>query len=219
VDYTESGMTLSWEPSSNAHTAPAAPDDPALLPAKPLLAPPSPTGYHVSEVPKTAATSADPYALALPTTLTAKPLGATTFALPGAVRYGEERCFVVRAVDMVAGMVTVGRASQPQCVTPVDTFPPAAPKQLAAIAGVGVINLIWEPNTEPDLAGYIVLRGTAPGGTLQALTPTPIRETTYRDQTATPGVLYVYAVVAVDNASPQNVSGQSNRVEDSSRTP
>jgi hypothetical protein len=64
-----------------------------------------------------------------------------------------------------------------------------------------------------------VLRGTAPGGTLQALTPAPIRETTYRDQTATPGVRYVYAVVAVDNATPQNVSGQSNRVEDSSRTP
>jgi hypothetical protein len=219
LDYTESGMTLTWEPSSNAHAAPAAPIDPTLLPAKPLLPAPSPTGYHVSEVPKTAAASADPYGLALPTTLTTQPLGTTTFAIPGAVRYGEERCFTVRAVDVVTGTPTVGRASAPACVTPVDTFPPAPPKQLAAIAGVGVINLIWEPNSEADLAGYIVLRGTAPGGTLQALTPTPIRETTYRDQTATPGVLYVYAVVAVDNASPQNVSGQSNRVEDSSRTP
>jgi predicted small lipoprotein YifL len=219
LEYTESGMTLAWEPSSNARTAPAAQDDPTLLPAKPLLPPPSPTGYHVSEAPRSAAAPPDPYALALPTTLTTQPLSTTTFAVPGAVRYGEERCFVVRAVDVVTGTMTVGRPSQPACVTPVDTFPPAAPKQLAAIAGVGVVNLIWEPNTEPDLAGYIVLRGTAPGGTLQALTPTPIRETTYRDLTATPGVLYVYAVVAVDNASPQNVSGQSNRVEDSSRTP
>ncbi len=219
LEYTESGMTLAWEPSSNAHAAPATPDDPTLLPAKPLLPPPSPTGYHVSEVPKAVAASPDPYALTLPTTVNTQPLATTTFSIPGAVRYGEERCFVVRAVDVVTGVLTVGRASQPTCVTPVDTFPPAAPTQLAAIAGVGVINLIWEPNSEADLAGYIVLRGAAPGGTLQALTATPIRETTYRDQTATPGVRYVYAVVAVDNASPQNVSGQSNRVEDSSRTP
>jgi fibronectin type 3 domain-containing protein len=84
---------------------------------------------------------------------------------------------------------------------------------------VNVINLIWEPNSEPDLAGYIVLRGTAPGDMLQAITPTPIRETTYRDQSVRPGERYVYAVVAVDNANPQNVSGQSNRVEESSRAP
>jgi predicted small lipoprotein YifL len=219
LEYTENSMTLAWQPSANAHAAPAAPDDPTLLPAKPLLPAPSPTGYHVIEAPKDSGAAADPFAIALPTALTTQPLGTTTFTIPGAVRYGEERCFVVRAVDVLGGTVTVGRASQPACVTPVDTFPPAAPRQLAAIAGVGVINLIWEPNTEPDLAGYIVLRGTAPGETLQALTPSPIRETTYRDQTATPGVRYVYAVVAVDSASPQNVSGQSNRVEDSSRTP
>ena len=54
---------------------------------------------------------------------------------------------------------------------------------------------------------------------LQAITPTPIRETTYRDQSVRPGERYVYAVVAVDNANPQNVSGQSNRVEESSRAP
>jgi len=219
LEYTESSMTLAWQPSSNAYAAPAAPEDPTLLPAKPLLPMPSPTGYHVSEVPKDGGSSPDPFALTLPSTLTTEPLGTTTFTIPGAVRYGEERCFVVRAVDVVSGTLTIGRASQPACVTPADTFPPAAPRQLAAIAGVGVINLIWEPNAEPDLAGYIVLRGTAPGETLQALTPSPIRETTYRDQTATPGVRYVYAVVAVDSASPQNVSGQSNRVEDSSRTP
>ena len=66
----------------------------------------------------------------------------------------------MRPVDTVIGTVYMGRASAPACVTPADTFPPAPPKQLAAIAGAGVINLIWEPNSEADLAGYIVLRGT-----------------------------------------------------------
>jgi hypothetical protein len=79
------------------------------------------------------------------------------------------------------------------------------------------VNLIWEPNGEADLAGYLVLRGSAPDGTLQRLTPSPIAEATYRDQTATPGVRYVYAVVAVDRGSPPNVSELSNRVEESSR--
>ena len=31
------------------------------------------------------------------------------------------------------------------------------------------------------------------------------------------GKRYVYAVVALDNATPQNVSGESNRVEETAR--
>jgi len=218
VDYTETGMTLAWSAPANARPAPAEPE-PGLLPSKPLIAPPAPTGYHVFEVPKAGGPEPDPYALALPTPLTPQPLAVTELAVAGPARYGEERCFAVRATDMVAGALVLGPQSEPACVTPVDTFPPAAPKQLAAIAGVGVINLIWEPNAETDLAGYIVLRGLAPGDTLQAITPSPMRETTYRDEAVTPGVRYTYAVVAVDTATPQNVSDQSNRVEEASRTP
>ena len=62
-------------------------------------------------------------------------------------------------------------------------FPPAAPKGLAAVATPAPCNLIWDANTETDLAGYIVLRGEAPGDTLQPLTPAPIRETIYKDTT------------------------------------
>lgn len=80
-----------------------------------------------------------------------------------------------------------------------------------------MISLIWDANTEPDLAGYIVLRGEAPGDTLQPLTPKPIRETTFRDTTVKPGVRYVYAIVAVDNATPPNRSVPSVRVEETAR--
>lgn len=219
IEYTESSITLKWAPSANAHVTAAAVEDPTLLPARPIVPPPAPTGYHVFTAGRDAVPLADPFSLTLPSALTPQPLATTEYTIPGAVQFGQERCFVVRAADMVGGVLTIGDASEPACVTPVDTFPPAPPTQLAAIAGAGVINLIWEANTEADLAGYIVLRGIAPGDTLQALTPAPIRETTYRDLSVTPGVRYTYAVVAVDNASPQNVSGQSNRVEESSRTP
>jgi fibronectin type 3 domain-containing protein len=117
----------------------------------------------------------------------------------------------------VFGAVVQGPASPITCVTPRDTFAPAAPKQLAAIGSAGIINLIWEPNSEPDLAGYIVLRGDAPGDKLQALTPAPISATNYRDTDVKPGVRYVYAVVAVDKAEPPNVSVQSNRAEETAR--
>jgi predicted small lipoprotein YifL len=144
------------------------------------------------------------------------PLSAATFVRPG-VTFGTEECFVVRTA-VSAGNATLESASTPaKCITPADTFAPAAPTGLSAVGVAGAVNLIWEANKEPDLAGYIVLRGEAPGDTLQAITTTPIRETTYQDATAKPGVRYVYAVVAVDRATPPNTSSQSNRVEESAR--
>jgi len=96
--------------------------------------------------------------------------------------------------------------------------PPAAPKNLAAVASEGAINLIWEANTEGDLAGYMVLRAPAvEGGKLVPITPAPIKETTFRDTKVRAGVRYAYVVVAVDTATPQNVSAQSNRVEETAR--
>ena len=219
LDYTEKGMTLKWTPSPEAHVPPPPPEDKTALATKPLTPPAPATAYHVFEAPRNQAPLRDAYQLRMPTPLSQSPVAAAEFGIPGAIEYGVERCFVVRSVDTIGGSMTTGQPSEPGCVTPKDTFPPAPPQRLAAIAGVDVINLIWEPNSEPDLAGYIVLRGTAPGDTLQAITPTPIRETTYRDQSVRAGERYVYAVVAVDNANPQNVSGQSNRVEESSRAP
>jgi len=83
------------------------------------------------------------------------------------------------------------------------------------VSSAGVVNLIWDANTEPDLAGYVVLRGDAPGDTLQPLTREPIKETRYSDRTAKPGVRYTYAVVAVDTAG--NRSTVSNKVEEAAR--
>ena len=137
---------------------------------------------------------------------------ADTFDVP-LEAFGARRCFAVRAVDTEHGRTVEGPLSPPVCETPRDTFPPAAPVGLAAVAGPDGVSLIWDANREPDLAGYLVLRGDAGGGALQALTASPIRETTYRDTNVRPGVRYVYAVVAVDKATPPNVSEQSARVE------
>ena len=150
----------------------------------------------------------------MPAPLTPQPLAATEHEIKG-VTFGIERCYEVRAVDQIAGVAVIGPPSPRTCETPQDTFPPAAPRNLAVIAGTGVINLIWDANTDADLAGYLVLRGNAPGDTLQPITKEPVAAATYRDETVKPGARYVYAVVAVDKAG--NRSPESNRMEETAR--
>ena len=207
---------------------PGQPSQRAVLPMLDLPAPPSDVRATFSEqavtlswlapvAPLEAAVSTfNVYAGDGAAPLNPSPLSAATFERKG-VTFGTEECFTVRTA-ITAGNATVESApSPPICVTPTDTFPPAAPAGLSAVGVAGGINLIWEANRDTDLAGYLVLRGEAPGDTLQAITTSPIRETTYRDETAKPGVRYVYAVVAVDRATPPNTSAQSNRVEESAR--
>ena len=150
-----------------------------------------------------------------------QPLNATPLTTPAYEHpnpgFGQERCYRVRGVTTLDGVSVEGDASKPHCVTPEDRFPPAAPQGLAGVPTPGQISLIWNANAEKDLAGYLILRGDAPDGELNAITPAPIRETSYRDTTVKPGMRYIYAIVAVDTATPPNVSAQSARVEETAR--
>lgn len=193
--YDATSVTISWNPPlTSSDEAPG-------------------VSYNVYPAPSAAANGAP---AVVPAPLNDTPLTVTTFAHAGA-EAGKEQCFVVRSVATVETAAIESAPSEPICVTPKDTFPPAAPKGLAAVSGTGAINLIWDANTDPDLGGYLVLRAEAPGDTLQPLTPQPIRETRYRDTTVTAGVRYVYAVVAVDRAAPPNRSAPSNKVEETAR--
>jgi hypothetical protein len=130
--------------------------------------------------------------------------------------WGATRCYGVRSVETVGPerLAVESEATPPACVTLADTFPPAAPKGLQAVASEGVINLIWDANTEADLDGYILLRGGATGGDLSPITPAPIHETAFQDRVPA-GVRYVYALEAVDKAG--NASQPSERVEETAR--
>lgn len=151
----------------------------------------------------------------IPAKLTVTPVAALEYKLR--VVFGARACFVVRIVRGVPPVFFEGAPSAPVCETPVDTFPPPAPAGLIAFASEGSISLTWDSVTATDLAGYIVLRGEGTGETLQPLTKTPITGTSFADTTTRPGVRYIYAVVAVDNATPANRSKESNRVEETGR--
>lgn len=151
-----------------------------------------------------------------PAPLNAEALALATFSEP--VEFGGERCYHVRTVRVDGPTVVESEASMSACVTPVDIFPPAPPTLPAAVAADGAITLIWEANSEPDVAGYLVLRGEAGDDTLRPLTPLPIVGTNFRDVSVAAGTRYVYAVVAVDNRSPVgNASMPSERVEETAR--
>ena len=234
VTSTASELTISWPPSPDARTstfllppsvkptagANATPSNttprvPPVLAVKSLGFNSQATTYHVFDVtPPATPVEPDPYAIAQPAPITPAPVPGTELVIKG-VTFGAERCFEVRPVDQLFGATVIGPASPRTCVTPKDTYAPVATKSLAAVAGAGVINLIWDANTETDLSGYIVLRGEAPGDTLQPITKAPVIEPSYRDESVRPGTRYVYVVVAVDRAG--NSSAQSNRAEETAR--
>jgi hypothetical protein len=194
----------------------------------PLVAPPPPPAAPTATVTEKAialawtapAAEAPPaynvYKAGADAPLNGQPLAAAQYERP-ITAFGTEECFVVRSVLQVASAAVESAPSDPVCVTPRDTFPPAAPKGLSVVAGPGTINLSWDANSEPDLAGYLVLRGEAPGETLQPLMAAPIAGTSFEDKTVKAGVRYVYAIVAVDKAAPANASAQSARVEETAR--
>jgi hypothetical protein len=222
----ETSMTLRWTPAPDARGV-SPPPEAGVLPSRPIEPGVPPTTYDVYEVPRnwtpdtpttpsvpSAATpDAEPLPV-VPTALTPAPIGGLEFTQSG-IALGVERCFVVRPVDIINGIHVRGPASPVVCADFADTFPPPPPSALVAVAIPGMISLIWEPATAPDLAGYLVLRGEAPDATLTPLTTEPVTTTTHRDDTVKPGTRYVYAVVAVDKAG--NRSVESNRFEETAR--
>ena len=196
--FEESKVAITWQPPASASD-----EVPGVL-------------YNVYAVPSPGSAPVDGAPNGPPVPLNPAPFDGLAFVSLGATP-GKEKCFVVRSVAMVGVTAIESEPSEPICVTPRDIFPPAAPANLQAVGSTGVISLIWEANTEPDVAGYQVLRGEGPGDTLQPLTPEPIRETRYQDRTAKSGVTYRYAIVAVDRATPPNKSAPSNRVQETAR--
>ena len=184
---------------------------PPILPSRPIIEWPSASRYDLYEI-----VEVQDGSTAMPSPLNTMPLTTPAYA-DRRVELGIERCYAVSTLDVVGGLDVRSRLSAETCVTLVDIFPPVAPEGLRAVGSDGAVGLIWQPNDEEDLAGYLVLRGLPPGETLQPLTPEPVSENTYRDTTAEPGVRYVYAVRAVDTVTPPNVSPFSNQVENAAR--
>jgi hypothetical protein len=190
ITYNESAVTVSWSPVILSGMV-QEPDVAGLLVSKPVGIVLPTVAYHVYDM-----SSAEPAASG--NRLTKTPLRETRFEDPR-MAWGERRCYTVRAVELIDSLGIEGEAAPPECTTLADTFPPAPPKGLQAVAHEGSISLIWDPSNEKDLAGYLVFRGSAPGTPSQQITPEPVEHAMFNDEVAR-GVRYAYAVKAVDKA-------------------
>jgi hypothetical protein len=94
--------------------------------------------------------------------------------------------------------------SAPVHLEALDVFPPAVPIGLAAVAITGenggepAIDLSWQPDTEADLAGYIVYRRVGDGNWERISPAQPVVGPAFRDAHVQAGHSYIYAVSAID---------------------
>lgn len=92
-----------------------------------------------------------------------------------------------------------------------DVTPPAAPTNLASIAGDGTVSLDWGDNGEGDLAGYRVYRSTTSGGSYSEITASLLGSSAYVDNGVTNGTTYYYVVTAEDNSGNESAnSGETS---------
>jgi len=133
---------------------------------------------------------------------------------PG-IDYGKPYSYLVQALvdagNKKMAESEISEACQQCPFVPVDRFPPAVPSGLRADRTVNSVTLVWESDTEPDLAGYRVYRseGNGPWQKLADVNVVP----SYSDTTVEHGKTYHYAVSAFDKAATVNESDRSAPVE------
>ena len=103
-----------------------------------------------------------------------------------------------------------GEDSPAQRVFANDVYAPAVPSGLQAVfSGAGqpaFVDLLWAPDTDPDLAGYNVFRHEE-GGHPEKINATLVKAPAFRDEPVVQGKTYWYSVSAVDMRG--NESGRS----------
>ena len=211
VSYGEAAIQVSWTAPDTARLPVQAEASGDTLASTPIIEGPEPSKYEVYDV--STLTGID---LNMPDPINANPLEGTVLT-DTRVTFGATRCYAVRVLNEVDGFQIRSAESPATCVVLTDTFAPAAPAGLIAVADQGVINLVWDANTEEDLAGYLVLRGRASDATRERLTPELILKATYRDTAVEPDKRYRYEVLAVDTARPPNISLPSDSVVEATR--
>jgi hypothetical protein len=101
------------------------------------------------------------------------------------------------------------KTTSPVLGTP-DTVPPATPSFRLARSDYGVATVIWQRNTEADLAGYYVYEYDPDPANIQSyqrLNTQALTGSGYRVEGLTPGATYYFRMTAVDESG--NESGYS----------
>jgi len=128
-----------------------------------------------------------------PTPLSLGPVNESTY-LDKDAQFNQSYTYRVRSTGSLM--------SAPVEITPKDTFPPAAPTGLSAIAGAASIQLSWNPVEDPGLAGYQVYRAEGDGSFVRV--GGRLSAPSFNDREVRPGVSYRYQVTALDSGGAES---------------
>lgn len=152
-------------------------------------------------------------------------------AIDKTIRFGETYEYRAQRVARVTvdgqGVELAGPLSDPIRVEAIDTFPPAVPTGLAAVATAAdsatgaspspSIDLSWQPVADADLAGYAVYRREGDGAWSRISPPQPVVGPGFHDPQVQPGHTYRYAVTAIDQLGHE--SARSEETEETVPNP
>ncbi len=139
--------------------------------------------------------------------------------------FGSTYIYVVRSVTDQQGQPVESADSAPLLSTPKDVFPPGAPQRLVAVfiqateGSPAHVDLSWDINAEPDLAGYWVYRSEQPDTPGQRVNTELLLTPTFRDMTAVQGKRYTYRVTAADRSGNESSLSTPVSVEVSQQVP
>lgn len=104
-------------------------------------------------------------------------------------------------VPVAALILIAGCNDDDSVLIPTDGTPPAAPRGLVSTTGQGEVFLNWLQNTEPDIVGYRIYKGTCPDGpTCPYDRVGTTTGTSFTVTGLTDGVTRYFAVAAYDRA-------------------
>jgi len=133
------------------------------------------------------------------------------------VENGKRYEYVIRALRSFRGTLIEGPASAIEAGIPGKSAPPSQPTGLVGVirreADKKGVELRWNWNPEPDVAGYDLYRQEKGTDSLVKLNPQIITEPYFFDAAADPQKTYLYRLKAIDNSPRRNQSEFSQEAE------
>lgn len=122
---------------------------------------------------------------------------------------GQTYLYRVTAVDTSGNESSPSETKSATPVAPPDVTPPGAPTGLALTPGNGQIGLVWNGNSEPDLAGYNVYRATAAAGPFSKQNGGLLALPSLTQVGLTNGQTHWYCVTAVDSSGNESAPSET----------
>lgn len=150
--------------------------------------------------------------------LNTNPVTGTTFRDTAAVN-DTQYWYVVRPLRSVNGVLIEGIDSPEAKAMPEDLSAPAPPLAAMAFQAPDGIVVVWEPNLDPDLAGYFIYRREETEAAPKRISPLLTNQTMYTDKEYVRGVTYYYSLTAIDRSPRQNESDFSRELKVATQAP